>query len=445
MAASSGWSSLLDCKQKWLGAGGSFTCFGDSMGAIDEHRRSASVASYIITIAGQKTFILTSHESAPTSVAFIDTHTYHGLDGKQPAHCIVACGGRARDFTEILTRMHSKPDSQDVDHTVVAVFVDSMPTPHTHAEADVQAGSGSSNLHDALAPTFMPSHPISTSSPPTESIVGDASPDEGVPASSTPSGPEFSKHTDFTDTCSLCCCEHSGCAELLCGHGRLCHLCMNRWTESRLEGGNADVPCPCAESCELGVPHWQLRMLVEPITFDKLLQASLNRAVLNDGTIWPCPTPDCPYCVAIDDIECPNGAPMHCPICDKDVFVGPQGSTADTADKTFASWMEATGAKTCPGCGCVVTKQSLNSQHSQRSECHKMLCRCGVRFCFKCLFQYEGRNTCKCTSADHGFVDPYSGKRVEHRAKHSRGGSCNSKGSRVRTAHSIQRVMRQQA
>merc|ERR1719478_201941 len=63
----------------------------------------------------------------------------------------------------------------------------------------------------------------------------------------------------------------------------------------------------------------------------------------------------------------------------------------------------------------AVTKLNLESQDTQYKECHKMMCRnCNTRFCFKCLKILTDTFTCGCSIDLHGFVDPRTGKRLEH-------------------------------
>jgi len=82
---------------------------------------------------------------------------------------------------------------------------------------------------------------------------------------------------------------------------------------------------------------------------------------------------------------------------------------------SLMKWIKDTGTKQCPQGKIAVSKQNLDNQATQYSECHKMLCRnCNTRFCFKCLAILTDTYTCGCTRVDHGFVDPNTGKRLEH-------------------------------
>merc|ERR1739841_322711 len=84
-------------------------------------------------------------------------------------------------------------------------------------------------------------------------------------------------------------------------------------------------------------------------------------------------------------------------------------------DRSFMEWMEATGTQQCPTCKMAVTKEKLEGQTEQRSECHKMMCRnCGTKFCFKCLKILTDTFTCGCTKNKHGFIDPITGELVKH-------------------------------
>merc|ERR1712032_585993 len=85
----------------------------------------------------------------------------------------------------------------------------------------------------------------------------------------------------------------------------------------------------------------------------------------------------------------------------------------------------------------VVTKQNLKNQTTQRSECHKMMCRnCSTRFCFKCLAILTTDYTCGCTRDLHGFIDPHTGKRLVHlRSKKKKSGKPVGKGGNVKEKH----------
>jgi hypothetical protein len=77
----------------------------------------------------------------------------------------------------------------------------------------------------------------------------------------------------------------------------------------------------------------------------------------------------------------------------------------ELVDPELAAWALEVGAIQCPRCAVFVTKNNLSQQNTQRAECHKMLCRCGHKFCFKCNKDLSA-GICSCTSHKHGFVDP---------------------------------------
>lgn len=167
---------------------------------------------------------------------------------------------------------------------------------------------------------------------------------------------------------------------------------------------------------------------------DRFLTRSLERAVSMTADLWACPTPNCPMRVALDPeddvtrfrctmcrkascIRC-NAQPYHNRLtCEQHALQKQRkrSQEADDGSEGLKKWMEETGAKQCPKCNMAVTKQNLTNQASQKTECHKMLCRnCGTRFCFKCLAELTDVFTCGCSIDLHGFVDPDTGKRIAH-------------------------------
>lgn len=142
---------------------------------------------------------------------------------------------------------------------------------------------------------------------------------------------------------------------------------------------------------------------------DRLLERSLEQAVSASSTMWPCPSPDCPNRVALDDgqeprLQCPQCGKEHCLVCHATPYHNGKtcqehaaasgassssgGNNRTTLDEeaSLRDWMERTGSRQCPRCKMGVTKEDLGRQKSQRAESHKMMCRnCETRFCFKCL------------------------------------------------------------
>ena len=239
------------------------------------------------------------------------------------------------------------------------------------------------------------------------------------------------------EMCKICCCDtspwHS--VRLACGHGWYCASCMLRHAEARLEMGAAAITCP---ECSSILAECDLRKLLPTETIDRLLARSLEQAVSCAADIRACPTPNCPMRVAIEEgdttrFKCTMCKKESCLRCGRQPFH--RGLTCEEyaekmknntkaakkerqADQLFEQWMEETGTKQCPRCRMAVTKQNLDRQQTQYSECHKMSCRnCGTRFCFKCLAILTDTYTCGCTIDAHGFINPVTGKIVKHLKK----------------------------
>jgi len=206
---------------------------------------------------------------------------------------------------------------------------------------------------------------------------------------------------------------------------------MQRHAEARLEVGAAHVACP---ECSAPIAECNLRKMLSPELMERLLARSLEQAVSSTSDLWACPTPNCPMRVALEDGEEPR---LVCPECNKESCLrcGAQpyhkGLTCDEyaekmrargrkkaeakAEDSFKKWMEETGTKQCPTCKIAVTKLNLGAQSTQYQECHKMVCRnCSTKFCFKCCKILTETFTCGCSIDKHGFVDPVTGKRLEH-------------------------------
>ena len=128
---------------------------------------------------------------------------------------------------------------------------------------------------------------------------------------------------------------------------------------------------------------------------DRVHRQSLESAVSTCDGLRPCPTPDCPNRVVLEDgveprLLCEVCKKEHCLLCSASPFH--HGKTcsehlAGIQDKkeedSLRRWMEEVGAKQCPKCRSAVTKSSLKGQNTQRKECHKMICRnCRTKFCF---------------------------------------------------------------
>jgi len=231
--------------------------------------------------------------------------------------------------------------------------------------------------------------------------------------------------------CEICCYDVPPwrAVRLKCSHGWYCAQCVLKHAEARLAMGAANVTCP---ECFVTLDERDIRKMLPTEIMDRLQARSVEQAVSSAADLWSCPTPNCPMRVALDDGELPL---LQCPVCNKDSCLrcGAQPyhknltceeharqSRARRKGKNqdmdrFMQWIEKTGTKQCPTCRMAVTKQNLDSQHTQYKECHKMVCRnCDTRFCFKCLAVLTSTYTCGCSIDLHGFVDPRTGKRLNH-------------------------------
>jgi hypothetical protein len=202
----------------------------------------------------------------------------------------------------------------------------------------------------------------------------------------------------------------------------------------KLAVGAVTVPCP---ECNVVLPEHDLRLILPVEFLDRMHARSLEQAIASVEDLCACPTPNCPMRVALEEGATPR---MKCPECKKVSCLrcGAQPyhhrltceqyaakkkkmkkkAQADDGEEDFRKWMAEVGAKQCPTCKVVVTKQNIQHQGTQKAECHKMMCRqCGTRFCFKCEAKLSDTFTCGCTRNDHGFINPKTGKREEHLRK----------------------------
>lgn len=268
--------------------------------------------------------------------------------------------------------------------------------------------------------------------PPHHSSGGDRQ--SPLPPSTPGSSPPPMKLNGCADVCKICFCDTQAwrSVRLGCGHGWYCASCMLRHAEARLDMGATNICCP---ECSTNLPERDLRKLLPTEIIDRMLNRSLEQAVSSAADIWACPTPNCPMRVALEDGEL---ARLRCTLCKKDSCLkcghqpyhrgvtceenaerlkakGKAHKNAIQAEESLMQWMQETGTKQCPTCRMGVTKQNIGNQNTQYSECHKMVCRnCNTRFCFKCLAVLSEAFTCGCTIDAHGFIDPLTGKRLEH-------------------------------
>jgi len=238
------------------------------------------------------------------------------------------------------------------------------------------------------------------------------------------------------ETCAICCNDvpPRRSVRLPCSHGWYCAQCVLRHADARLAVGATHVACP---ECCTPIAERDLRKMLPAETIDRLLARSLEQAVSSAADLWACPTPNCPMRVALEEGEEPR---LNCTICKKSSCLKcharpfHRGRTCEehaervrarkvkkqedhqaNDQKLLMEWIQKTGTKQCPTCHAAITKQNLDGQSTQYKECHKMLCRnCNTRFCFKCLAVLTATYTCGCSIKEHGFVDPVTGKRMNH-------------------------------
>jgi len=258
-------------------------------------------------------------------------------------------------------------------------------------------------------------------------------PGKKVPPRTPTSSPRGMRLNNKEELCGICCNDVPACraVRLGCSHGWYCAQCVLRHAEARLAAGATSITCP---ECCTPLAERDLRKLLPSELIDRLLSRSLEKAVATASDLWSCPTPNCPMRVALEEGELPR---LKCTICNKTsclkcgVQPWHRGLTceqsrakrgADTRKRKrddgmagLMKWIEETGTKQCPTCNMAVTKQNIDKQKTQYQECHKMCCRnCNTRFCFKCLAVLSDSYTCGCTINAHGFIDPRTGKRLNH-------------------------------
>lgn len=240
-----------------------------------------------------------------------------------------------------------------------------------------------------------------------------------------PPSPTSVQRSRAFESCSICCEETSAgsAVRLSCGHGWYCTSCLKSHAEARLEMGSVDVCCP---QCNASIAERTLRIVLPDTLVERLLKRSLEQAVSAAGDLYACPTPNCHFRVALEDgdvprLKCPECQKTCCLLCGKQPYH--RGRTCqeaavkrrDSGEAALKRWMEDTGSKQCPTCSAIVTKQNLEKQSTQYVECHKMMCRnCETKFCFKCLKVLSGKVACSCSRAEHGFIHPKSGRRLNH-------------------------------
>lgn len=244
-----------------------------------------------------------------------------------------------------------------------------------------------------------------------------------------PTSPTSVWRSQTAECCSICCDDAppGEAVRLSCNHGWYCLSCLKRHAEARLDNGSVEVSCP---ECNQALAERTLRRVLPTSVLEQLERRSLEQAVSAAGDLYACPTANCPFRVALEEgdvarLKCPECKKTCCLRCGAQPYHRGLSCEAyaeklrskgkSTGDEELLKWMEETGSKQCPTCRAVVSKQNLEKQNTQYAECHKMQCRnCDTRFCFKCLAVLTATYSCGCTRAEHGFINPKTGRRMNH-------------------------------
>lgn len=213
---------------------------------------------------------------------------------------------------------------------------------------------------------------------------------------------------------------------LPCQHGWFCIVCIQRAADAKIAEGATLRSIGCLE-CGSNLQEPLLQALLSKTQMERLQRQSLESAVNSLSGLRPCPTPDCPNRVVLEDgvqprLRCEVCKKEHCLLCSASPFHHGQTCEEHLAsvrgkdeEKSLRRWMAEVGARQCPSCGNAVTKHQLEGQETQTAECHKMICRsCRTRFCYGCLAILTPSSTCGCTPDEHGFIDPDTGNFVRH-------------------------------
>eukprot|EP00930_Biecheleria_cincta_P070889 TRINITY_DN58466_c0_g1_i1.p1 TRINITY_DN58466_c0_g1~~TRINITY_DN58466_c0_g1_i1.p1 ORF type:complete len:501 (-),score=50.75 TRINITY_DN58466_c0_g1_i1:193-1695(-) len=219
---------------------------------------------------------------------------------------------------------------------------------------------------------------------------------------------------------------HGALRLLRCDHGWYCISCVRRMTSAKIGDGSTIGSIGCPE-CGSAFDELFLKAVLTADQMERLHHQGLESAVGSCAGLRPCPTPDCPNRVVLEDgveprLFCGVCRKEHCLLCSASPYH--KGKTCEEhlagiscakEEASLRQWMAEVGAKQCPKCKAAVTKNNLNGQNTQRSECHKMICRnCRTKFCFGCLAVLTDTSSCGCTPDEHGFIDPDTGRFVAH-------------------------------
>ncbi|KAK1423904.1 hypothetical protein QVD17_19214 [Tagetes erecta] len=170
-----------------------------------------------------------------------------------------------------------------------------------------------------------------------------------------------------------------------------CTECMIKYIQVKLEENISDIKCP-ALTCDHSLDPLSCRPRIGNQVFDKWCDVLCDSTVLGFVRVY-CPYLECSSLVINEcggDLRrcvCPNCKKLFCFRCKIPWHAGyrcdERGEIMDQNDVAFGVLLETKQWMRCPVC----------RQCIERVEgCNRVLCRCGVQFCYKC-----GRKMFHCT------------------------------------------------
>ncbi|KAI3745668.1 hypothetical protein L6452_08072 [Arctium lappa] len=174
-----------------------------------------------------------------------------------------------------------------------------------------------------------------------------------------------------------------------------CTDCMIRYIQVKLDDNVSDIKCP-DPACNHSLEPLSCRPKIAHQLFDKWCDKLCESAVLNLDGVY-CPNK---YCSELIVNECGDGDLKRClcPSCRKPFCFRCKvpwhsgykceeiGETMDENDVAFGVLSERNQWKRCPNCRHCVERFD---------GCSIVLCRCGIRFCYKCGKEATEYHICK--------------------------------------------------